>query len=245
MPAEISGTASGSRSAIPRAAASAEPAGLLSAIGAPKIASTASPSNLLTRPSCSMISSTITAKKSLSSPTTSVGLRLAANVVDPMTSMNREATVRSAPPSSGSPARAASATSWPTCPAEQVAHPFAFAQARHHVVEPRLQVADLGAVVHHHVGVEVAPADPVERLLHRADGTDDAHAAQDRQDGTGGQADHRQDDDADEQLDLGGLVAETPNSPTSRIPTSGIADPVIQASTHLARRPDRLRRPYP
>ena len=50
--------------------------------------------------------------------------------------------------------------------AEQIAHPFALAQARGHRVESPLKLAEFGAVEHHHAGIEVTLLDPAQRRSH-------------------------------------------------------------------------------
>ena len=57
--------------------------------------------------------------------------------------------------------------------AEQVAQVLAVTQAAHHLVEPRLQLAELGAVVHLHLGVEVTLLDLLQRVADPQDRGDD------------------------------------------------------------------------
>ena len=46
-------------------------------------------------------------------------------------------------------------------PAEQIAHPFALAQAVDHRVESALQLAEFGAVEHHQIASQIALLDPL------------------------------------------------------------------------------------
>ena len=82
--------------------------------GAPNTESAASPWNLLITPLLRCTTSTTTSKNSLSAATTSSGVWSTAYVVEPMTSMNNTATLRSSPPSSGRSSSAFCATSAPT-----------------------------------------------------------------------------------------------------------------------------------
>ena len=54
--------------------------------------------------------------------------------------------------------------------AEEVADPLALAQPDDHLVEPGLQLPELGAVVDGDVGAEIALLDPAHRLAHGLDG---------------------------------------------------------------------------
>ena len=166
IPASHSGTSSRIRRAMARPAASASSSGSSRWFGAPNTASAASPSNLLTNPWWRSTSSTITAKKRLSRSTTSVAglagdqLRRAHDVDED----HRDVTFFAAEFRALLLRRGGHFAA--DVAAEQIADAFAFAKPCDHRVEAPLQLAQLGAVEHHQVGVEIALFDAVERRAH-------------------------------------------------------------------------------
>ena len=123
--------------------------------------------NLLTRPSCRSTSSTTTPKNRLSSSTTSAGSRSVASVgrADQVDEQHRDdprlAAELDVPDRGGLGDVAADV------PAEQVAQVLAVAEPADHLVEPGLELAELGAVVHLHLDVEVTLLDLLHRVAHR------------------------------------------------------------------------------
>ena len=106
---------------------------------------------------------------------------------------------------------------------EQVAQAFAFAEPGDHRVEARLQVAEFGAVEDHHPYVVVSAANPAHPLPDGTDGRDDAVHAQEVQNRPGEQCGGAQDRDGDEDVDLGGVVAEQPEDDHEHHPDDGDA----------------------
>ena len=129
--------------------------------------------NLLTRPWCRSTSSTTTPKNRFSSSTTSAGSRSVASVVEPTMSTNSTETTRVSPPSSTSPSGGRLGDVAADVPAEEVAQLLAVAEPGDHLVEPGLELAELGAVVHLHLDVELALLDPLHRVAHGEDRGDD------------------------------------------------------------------------
>ena len=108
----------------------------------------------------------MTAKNLFRSSTTSIGGRLLTILVEPTTSTKTTATWRSSPAEPGPPEFGGGGDLTPDVTAEQIAQLFALAQACHHRVEPALQLAEFGAVEHHHAGFEVARLDSLLRRPH-------------------------------------------------------------------------------
>ena len=88
----------------------------------------------------------------------------------------------------------------PDVAAEQIAHALALAQAVHHRVETPLQLAELGAVEYHQVGVEIALLDPVERGAHHANRSRGEPGQDPHQDEAEDKGEQRQDHHGDGEL---------------------------------------------
>ena len=97
--------------------------------------------------------------------------------VEPTMSTNSAPTWRSSPPRRGALPQRPRAHVLAHLAAEQVADALALAQPVGHPVEAGLEQADLAAVVHLHVHVELAVLDPLEAAAHRDTGWAMAFAA--------------------------------------------------------------------
>ena len=164
-----------------------------------------------------------------------------ASVVEPTMSTNSTETTRVSPPSSTSLPSGGRGDLLADVAPEEVAQVLALTQPADHLVEPGLELAELGAVVHLHLGVEVAVLDPLHRV---ADGEDR------RDDGAGVEPGDQQAEAEDHRAERqhrrsASLVGEMSPMVSARIaattrPTTGAPVPRLQKISIRRRTPKTL-----